>query len=150
MKSKANMQWLKSLLKQFPTYHRRSWLSAFSSSVLHGMRWKCWQGWCHSYSVLLLWDTNTSTDTRDKNSCVLLWTEELTAKRGWDSDSTGPWKKQDSLHGHGAAPEKQTEYTAMVSLHKESSVRKKQLAKTYGFNQNLPPRNKREQTQKAH
>lgn len=50
----------------------------------------------------------------------------------------------------GTAPEKQTEHTAMVCLQEESSVRKKQLAKTYGFNQNLPTGNKREQTQKPH
>lgn len=147
MKSKANMQWLKSLLKQFPTYHRRSWLSAFSSSVLHGMRWKCWQGWCHSCSVLLLWDTNISTDTRDENSCVLLWTEELTAKDGWDSDSTGPWKKQDM--DMGTAPEKQTEHTAMVCLQKESSVRKNNWLKPMALTRTFHQGTKRN-TQKPH
>lgn len=95
MKSKANMQWLKSLVKQFPTHHHRNCLSAFFSSVFHGMRWKCWQGWCHSYSVFAVRHQHKQTwGIRIPVSCCGQKSWQPT--RGCDSDSTGPGKKQDS------------------------------------------------------
>lgn len=133
------MQWLKSL-KQFPISHHRSWLSAFFSSFM-GWGESADKGWCHSHSVFLLWDTNISTGMRDKNSCVLQWTEELTANKGlwqWqhravEKAGLSPWtwscsRKTNRRHSHAGG----------------KLCQKNQLVKTYGFDQNFPPRNKRE------
>lgn len=125
MKTKADMQGLKSLLKQFPKYHRRSWLSALFSSVFHGMRWKCWQRWCHSYSVFLLWDINISTDMRDKKFLCAAVDREADSQRGAVTVTAQGYGKSRTLSmDMWAAPEKQTEATAPACLQKESSVRK--------------------------